>query len=166
MSKEIKLGLATAAILFIWLFGGYYLAGSIFGGRLSNLRAITGLVGLVFLFAGIFLGIRRARQENQTLTYWHALRTGIIISITVAVVISVAGGLHFFLNPYYANDMISEAEQSLRQSNLSPSELNEKLDSVKLQYSFPMQIIQPLIAQSVAGIFFSAILSFFFRTKK
>src|SRR5712664_2591263 len=100
MTKEIRIGIATAGILCVWLFGGFYLAGSMhLGGRLSNLRAITGLLGLVVLFTGVFFGIRKGKGENQQFTYWQALKTGVIISLTVAVVISIAGGLHFFLHP-------------------------------------------------------------------
>ena len=165
--KEIKIGIATGGILCVWLFGGFYLAGNLhLAGRLSNVRAITGLIGLVVLFAGVFLSIRKGKEENQDFTYWQAVKTGVIVSLTVAIVISFAGGLHVLLYPQYANDMVKEAEQSLRQSNLTVDEINTKLESVRKEYSLFMQMTQPLIAQSVAGTLFSIILSFFFRTKK
>src|SRR5882762_1279594 len=105
MKKEIRIGIATAGILCVWLFGGLYLIGSMhLADRLSYLRAITGLLGLVVLFAGVLFGIRKAKEENQTFTYWQALKTGVIISLTVAVIISVVGGLHFFLHPQYVDD--------------------------------------------------------------
>jgi Na+(H+)/acetate symporter ActP len=59
--------------------------------------------------------IRHPESEGRksSLHLLAALKIGMIISVTVAVIISVADGLHFFLNPQYAEDMIKEAEQSL-----------------------------------------------------
>lgn len=167
MRKEIiKTGLATAGILCVWLFGSFYISGSLhLGSRLGTIRAVTGLLGLVVLFIGVLLGIRKAREENQTLTYGKAFTTGLIISVIVAVVLSVVAGFHVIIRPQYTEDMIREAEQSLRQSGLAASEVNQKLESVKREYSFAMQMMQPLIVQTIAGAFFSFILSFFFKTK-
>jgi hypothetical protein len=167
MRKEIKIGLATAAILCIWLFGSFYLSGSFhLGDRRETIRAVTGLLGLVVLFSGVLFGIRRAQEENQEINYWTAFKTGLTISIIVAVVLSVVAGLHVLVYPQYTNDMIREAEASLKQSGLSSDEIDKKLASVKMEYSFGMQMIQPLLVQTIAGSLFSAILSFFFRTRK
>lgn len=168
MSKEIiKTGFATAVILCVWLFGSFYISGSLqLGSRLAMIRAVTGLLGLVVLFVGILFGIRKAREENQALTYGKAFTTGLIISVIAAVVLSIVAGLHVVIYPQYTADMIREAEQSLKQSGLSAGEVNKKLESVKMEYSFAMQMVQPLIVQTIAGSIFSFILSFFFKGKK
>jgi len=98
MKKEIRIGIATAGILCVWLFGGFYLIGSMhLADRLSYLRRLP-VTWISSTFAGVLFGIRKARKKTKRSPIGRH-KNGSDHILTVAVIISVADGLHFFLHP-------------------------------------------------------------------
>jgi len=170
MIQTFKRGLLTGLIVATWLIAGFSVLKTILPNSPHYiLRTITGLLGLIILFTGILSGISKAKaaKKGNPFTYIDALKTGVIISITVAIVVSLASVLYVtIINPGFTDDMVKEAETALSRSHATPAGAAQRLAAVRNEFSVRSQMIIPLIAQSVCGTIFSLILGLFFRTKQ
>jgi len=153
----------------IWLFGGFtVLALLITSVPHVILRTLTGALGLVILFTGIYYAMRNQRQMQygHGYTYLQALGTGVCIAVIVAIIVSAFSGIYVYANPGFTRDMVNEAETSLRQSGASQAVINQKLAGIKNEFSLRQQIINPLIVQTTMGTVFSLIAAAFMKVKK
>ncbi len=172
MIKTVTLrrALITGIVLSVWLLGGFSVLKSLdLGIPQGSLRAITGLLGIVILFIGLFYGIKKKKENagQSAFTYFDALIIGITISVIVAVIVSVCSGIYVSLiNPGFASDMVKEAEQSLASSGKSAAEIAAELEKVRDGFSIGNQMLLPLIAQLAIGTVFSLAISFFLKSKK
>lgn len=170
MIQAFKWGIITALFVTIWLFGMFTLLNSLsLNMPKATLRTLTGALGLVVLFIGILLGMKsaRAKVESGQFDYFKAFGTGIIITLIVALTVSIVSFLYAkWINPNLAEDMVKEATNSLKSSGAGIEETAKKLESVRKEFSPQSQLIAPLIVQTAAGSLFSIILAFFIRNKK
>lgn len=170
MIQAFKWGLITASCVTIWLFGMFTLLNSLpLQAPKATLRTLTGALGVVVLFIGIMLGMRsvRGKVESGMFGYTMALGSGIIITLIVALTVSIVSYLYAkWINPNLAEDMVKEAANSLKAAGASVEATVKKLDSVRKEFSPQSQLLAPLIVQTVAGSLFSIILAFFLRTKR
>jgi hypothetical protein len=169
MKKIIAGGVLTGIIVSIWLIGGFSVLVLL---KLdlpkATLRTLTGALGLVILFTGVWIGIKSAKKEHESerFTYFDAFKSGFIISVIVAVIVSLASLIYVtFINPHFADDMVKEAALSLKASGASHQQVTEHLNAVRNEFSRRSQIINPLIVQTAAGTIFSLILAFFLKKK-
>jgi hypothetical protein len=93
----VRNGLIIGLISFTWLLFSYF----------TNLHtpnssgAVKGLLNIVILAFGIFLGIKEASkaQTNGHNRFWHLFRLGFLISIIVALLTFIGRYLYFaFIN--------------------------------------------------------------------
>ena len=166
----IKKGLLVGTIESVWLLSGFsFLKWLSLNIPQAKLRALTGLLGLVILFVGILYGLKKTRDNsvNADFTYLKSLKTGMIISVVVALMVSLFSLVYVTLiNPDFSVDMMREAEASLKLSGASPSEIEQQVGNIKAEYSTLRLTTAPLIVQPIAGTVFSLILSIFFRSKR
>ena len=169
MNSNIKRGILTGLLVATWLLAGYSILAFLFPGVAKViLRTLTGALGLIILFIGILYAMKsmKAKFSGKRFTYLKAFSTGFVITVIVAVVVSLASFLYIkFINPGLTDDMVKEAEASLKASGVTAEEMSGKLIAVRKEFSLQAQIIAPLIVQTVAGSIFSFILAFFFRHK-
>jgi len=156
--------------LALWLLAGFSILASL---SLSipkvTLRTLTGLLGLVILFTGILYAMRgvKAKISPNRFSYFMAFKSGFMVAVIVAIVVSFASFLYLkFINPGLPEDMVREAEASLKASGATAEEISGKLIAVRKEFSMQAQIIAPLVVQTVAGSIFSLILAFFLKDKK
>jgi hypothetical protein len=170
MSQALKWGIITALCVVVWLFGMFAILNALpLSIPKTILRTVTGALGLVVLFIGIGLGMRsvRGKVEAGKFDYFTALGSGIIITLMVAVIVSIVSFLYVkWINPHIAEDMVKEAANSLKAAGAGVEETAKKLDVVREEYSPQSQLVAPLIVQTIAGSLFSIILAFFLRKKK
>lgn len=170
MIESIKKGLLVGTIESIWLLGGFSALKLLFSDApQSILRTLTGLLGLVILFAGILYGIKKVRDHShpENFSYLQSVKTGAIISVVVGVMVSVFSLAYVTLiNPGFANDMVREAEKSLAGSRLPADVIHQKLESVRSEFSTARLVVAPLFVQPVMGVLFSLIISLFLKKKK
>lgn len=103
--------------------------------------------------------------DNQ-FSYFMAFRSGLTVAIIVAIMVSLASFVYVkFINPQFAEDMMKEAETSLKTSGASNQEISEKLTRIQKEFSLSSQIIAPLIVQTLAGTVFSLYSHFSSKTK-
>ena len=169
MNQAIKWGVFTGTIVTIWLFGGYSILTSIsLNLPKVTLRTLTGLLGLVILFIGVFCGMKAAKAKisGDGFSYFVAFKSGFIVAVIVAIIVSLVSFLYVqLINPHLPDDMVKEAETSLKTSGATTEEISRKLSAVRKEFSAQAQLIAPLIVQTVAGSIFSLILAFFLKKK-
>jgi uncharacterized protein with PQ loop repeat len=166
MGSIFKRAFTTGLLVSLWLVGGFTLLSFVFTSIPHLiLRTLTGVLGLVVLFTGIYYAMRAEKQKNQgILTYTQALKTGLFISVITAVMVSIASGIYVSLNPSFAADMVREAETSLKASGASATVINQKTAAVYSEFSVARQMVGPLIVQTVMGGVFSLIVSAFIKS--
>src|SRR4051812_18391721 len=112
MNSSFKWGLLTGLLVSVWLIGGFSLFVALFGKTPhSTLRALTGSLGFIILFMGIFYGMKteKAKIRSSRFTYFNAFLSGLIVTIVVAVIVSLASFLYVkYLYPGFTEDMVNE----------------------------------------------------------
>lgn len=169
MRNIIIRALITGVLVVLWLFGGFTVLSLIITSVPHMiLRTLTGSLGLVVLFTGIYYAMRNEKQKKgaEGYTYVQALGTGVCIAVIVAVMVSAASFIYVYLNPHFADDMAKEAEASLRQSGASQAAIAQKVAAVKDEFSLNRQVMAALTVQTAIGTVFSLIAAAFLKTKK
>ena len=169
MRSSIPTGILTGLIVSIWLISGFALLTALpLQLPQATLRTLTGVLGLVILFIGILYAVKnsKARMADNQFSYFMAFRSGLTVAIIVAIMVSLASFVYVkFINPQFAEDMMKEAETSLKTSGASNQEISEKLTRIQKEFSLSSQIIAPLIVQTLAGTVFSLYSHFSSKTK-
>ena len=167
MKQSLRYGAVLGLIQVVWLWGGFQLLKALAGGvPHGKLRAITGLVGMVVLFFGVFGAIRREARTRGGLPYGQGLKVGALVSLTVAVIVALSSLLFVtVIAPGEAAQMIEEVGNAARQAGASPEEIARQLEGARREFSPAGQVAAAFVAQSVMGTLFSAVLAAFFRPK-
>ena len=133
----------------------------------ADIRSSSGLFSILILVLGIYWGIREEKRKmNNALTLGRAVKTGIMISLITAVLVSISAFLYCTkINPGYADFMVLDAQKSLIEAGKSPDEINQRLVSVKKEFSTGAQVGMALIGQVVMGTIASLIIGLILRTK-
>ncbi len=169
MNKTLRRAVLIGCIQAAWLLCGFTLLTTLLPQvPRASLRATTGLLGMLVLLGGIGFAMRQARREAEgDFTYLQAMRAGLVVSGVVAVTVSLASLLYVtVLSPGFAARMIDEAVANARAVGASPEEVERARRSAAREFSTAAQVLMPLVAQTVAGAFFSSILAVFFRQKR
>lgn len=173
MKTFVKFGLITGLLVGLWNISCFsivsWLNGLLhLGIPAARLRAYSGLLGIVILAVGIWLGMKNARRQNNfQLTYGQAIKTGIFMSLIAAVIVSCFSFLYCtIINPGYTDFMVKETGRSLTESHYTTEQINRQLQSARDFFSTRSQVLQALVGQSVAGTICSLIMGIFMRTKK
>jgi hypothetical protein len=174
MRSFFKYGLATGLISGMWGICSFsfvnWLNRSFFhqGIAAANIRSVSGLFSIVILVIGIYWGIREEKRKSaNALPYGRAVKTGVIISLITAVMVSLFTFLYCtVINPGYADFMVRDAQQALTSAGLSPDEIRKRLVSVRKEFSTGAQIGMAFIGQLIMGTIASLVIGIFLKTKK
>jgi len=162
-----KRALLTGFLVSIWLIGGFTLLSLILiSVPHMILRTLTGVLGLVILFTGIYYAMRSGRCRAPGYSYLQALKTGVFISVVTGIMLAIASALYTYLNPHFADDMVKEAETSLRSAGTSAEVISSKLQAVRDEFTIGRQVVQALAVQILFGTVYSLILSAFMKSNK
>jgi len=155
---ELKYGMFTSFILFVWMIIEYTLIVPNF----HETGMYIGLVTILIPVIGIFLGIRERREKTNFgyITFSEAFRTGIVITFIVAVMIVLFTYAYYqFMNPNYVNYLAAETEKALIKQNAGREEINAAVTIIRYQFSFNVQIIQQLLFILLGGTAITFIIS-------
>jgi hypothetical protein len=166
MRPVIKYGLITGISVSLWLLLSFAVVKS-FNIPADKSRALSGLLSIVVLTIGVYLGIKKVRKNNNgVLLYKNAAFTGIKISLITAVIVSLYSLLYCtVINPDFTDFMVKEAEKALISSGATPQEIAIKSEAIKKEYSISMLVMQGFIGQTVMGSIASLIIGIFMKTK-
>lgn len=157
----------------LWLLGSFsivvWLDAHIFHADIpaTQVRAYGGLFSILILVIGIYLGMKAVKKENaMNISYGQAVKTGILISVITGIIVALFSFLYCtVLNPGYADFMVSETQKAMVNAHASANEINDKLISVKKQFSTGSQVMQALVGQIAVGSISSLIIGLFIRSK-
>ncbi len=171
MKSTIKIGAITGIISSVFLFGCFTLADWLntkngWGMQVSNIRGVTGLLGIPIQFIGIFIAMQNAKAATGSLSYGQALKTGVIVAITVAIIVSIFSFLYCTFNPGYAAYMVQDAQKTMRAAHESAQQITADSAQIADSYSTGAQIMMALVGQFVTGAIMSLILGIFLKGKK
>ncbi len=173
MNTITKYGLWTGLISGLWGIGSFTFVGWLNGVFLhksipaADIRSVSGLFSILILAIGIYWGIREEKREmDNTLTFGRAVKTGIMISLITAVLVSTSTFLYCTkINPGYTDFMVRDTQQTLIEAGKSPDEINQRLTSVRKEFSTGAQVGMALIGQLVIGTIATLIIAMSLKTK-
>ena len=133
----------------------------------SSARGIIGLLSLIILGIGIYMGMSAAKSATGKLSYGHAVAIGLLIGLTTGVVMSVIGFIYTrYINPGYVLYMLNEAKKAMIADGKDSQEVANGLTGLKQQLSPAVQILQAMAGQTIAGTVIALVMGIFIRTKK
>ena len=171
MKPTIKYGAITAGISIIFLYGSFTLLTWLkskysWDVQVSTIRGIGGLLSIPIQAIGIYMAMQNVKKLSGSLTYGQALKTGLTVAVTIAVLIAIFSFLYCqFLNPGYAEYMVSDAQQAMIARGESQQEISQNSLEVAQQFSTGSQIMMALVGQFVTGAIVSLIIGLFIKTK-
>ena len=115
MKSTVKTGLITGLISSIFLFGFFSLmvwlnARSQWGIQASTIRGIGGLLSIPIQAIGIYMAMQNVKKLTGLLTYGQAVKTGLLVAVTVAVVVAIFGFLYCKVIVIRRQDFIRRAQ--------------------------------------------------------
>ena len=171
MKSTIKTGVVTGIISSVFLLGLFTLITRLndkngWGMQADNIRGVLGLISIPIQFIGIYVAMQNAKAMSGALTYGQALKTGIVVAITVAIVVAAFSLFYCLLNPGYRAYMVSDAQKAMHAAHETPEQIAIHTASVAAEYNTGMQVTQALVGQFVTGSIMSLILGIFLKGKK
>jgi len=171
MKSSLKFGLLTGIISSVFLFGFFSLLVEIsqkndWGIQAGTIRGIGGLLSIPIQAIGIYMAMQNTKKLTAILSYGQALKTGLLVAATVAVVIATFSIIYCtLLNPGYAEFMVKDAQKAMIASGKSQQQINRESVLVAQQFSTGMQVMMALAGQFFTGLIISLIVGLFIKTK-
>jgi len=172
MKSTLKTGVITGIISCIFLFGFFSLmvwlnAKNNWGLQVSTIRGIGGLLSIPVQAIGIYMAMQNVKQTSGALTYVQAVKTGLTVAITIAILVALFGFIYCtFLNPGYAEFMVRDAQKAMLARGESPQQISKESADVAKQFSTGAQVMMGLVGQFVTGAIISLIIGLFIKTKQ
>jgi len=172
MKTTLKFGLITGAISVVWLFGSFTLFTWLSGKygwdiQVSTIRGIGGLLSIPIQAIGIYMAMQNIKQISGSLTYGRAVKTGLVVAVTIATVVAIFSLLYCtVINPGYAEFMVHDAQKTMIAKGESQQDISQASVAVRNEFSAGMQVMQALVGQFVTGTIMSLIIGLFIKTKK
>ena len=162
---EIRFGLFTSFILFVWMIIEYTLL-------IPNFHEIgiyMGIVSVLITIGGIFFGIKERRDKSNFghINFKEAFKTGITITFIIAVLIVLFTYAYYeYINPGYVNFLAAETEKSLLQDNASREEITAAVTIIRYQFSLNVQLIQQLLFILIGGTVITTVVSILLKRNR
>jgi hypothetical protein len=172
MRSTLKFGLITGAISVVWLFGSFTLVTWLNGKydwdvQVSTIRGIGGLLSIPIQAIGIYLAMQNVKQLTGSLTYGQAVKTGLIVAATIAIIVAIFSLLYCtIINPGYAEFMVHDTQKAMIAKVESQQDISQASVAVRREFSPGMQVMQALVGQFVTGAIMSLIIGLFIKSKK
>ena len=171
MKSILKFGLITGLISSIFLFGFFSLVVWLntkfnWGLQASNIRGIAGLLSIPIQAIGIYMAVQNVKNLNGGLTYGQAVKTGLIVAITIAVIVAIFSLLYCeVINPGYREYMVQDAQKAMLGKGATQQQISLESEDVSQQFTTAVQVIMALLGQFGTGAIISLIIGIFVKTK-
>ena len=172
MKSTLKIGLITAIISSIFLFGSFTLFTWLkdqygWGIQVATIRGIGGLLSIPIQAIGIYMAMQNFKTLTGRLTYTDAIKTGALVAITIAVVVALFSLLYCrVINPGYAAYMVKDAQKAMIASGESAQEVKDHSTQVAQEFTAGTQVMEALVGQFFSGFIMSLIIGLFIKTRK
>jgi len=173
MKPAIKYGIITGCIIGLFAMTFFSIFDWIntklgWGMRPSGIRGIAGLLTILILTIGIYIGLRAVKNNrSNSFSYWQAVRAGVIIAVITAAITSICSFLYCtVINPDYTNYMVQAAEREMIEAGEAKTQITAQLVEVRKNFSTPAQVGMAFVGQLVMGLAISFILSALIQKQK
>jgi hypothetical protein len=172
MKQTLKTGVLTGLISGVFLFSFFTLGAWLntkynWGMQAASIRGVGGLLSIPIQAAGIYLAMQNVKKLAGSLSYWRAIKTGLVVSITIAILIAIFSFIYCqFINPGYAEFMVHDAQKAMMAKGEGQQDIDQDSIKVAKQFTTGMQVMMALVGQFVSGGLISLIIGLFIRTKK
>ena len=168
-----KQAIITGLIVGIFAIGSFTVANHLnkhfgLGVNATTIRGLTGLLTLVILGIGIYIGMGSIKRSNSgKLTYGQALLVGFMIALTTGIITAIIGFVYCnYLNPGYAAYMLTESKKALIAEGKNPADIAANMANLRQQWTTGGQMLQALVGQTVYGTVTSLVMGLFIKSKK
>ena len=172
MKSTLKIGLITAAVDVVFLFGLVSLVlwlneRNSWGLYASTIQGVGGLLSIPIQAIGIYIAMQNFKKINGWLTYGQAVKTGIMVAITIAIIVAVFSFLYCkVLNPGFADFMLKDAQKAMLASGKTQEQILKSSEAMSAQFSAGSQVFMALVGQFVVGTIISLIIGLFVKKQK
>ncbi|SDS87041.1 Protein of unknown function [Mucilaginibacter mallensis] len=173
MRSTLKYGIITGAVVGIFAISFFSIVNCVnnsegWGIQAANIRGISGLLTILIQATGIYVAMQAIKkQQNNSLTYGQALKTGILIAVLTAVITALFSFIYCeFINPGYAQYMVAEAQKVMIAKGETQQQIITDSAAVRKEFSTGAQIGESLVGQFFVGTVISLIMGLFIKTKK
>jgi len=171
MKSTLKFGLITGIISSVFLFGFFSLLVWLnqkngWGMQAGTIRGIGGLLSIPIQAIGIYMAMQNTKKLTGVLSYGQALKTGLLVAVTVAIVVAAFSIVYCTLiNPGYAEFMVKHAQKAMIAKGESQQQINQDSAMVAQQFTTGMQLMMALVGQFFTGLIISLIIGMVIKTK-
>ena len=172
MKSTLKFGLVTGIISSVILLGLFSILTALndkngWGFQASTIRGIGGLLSIPIQAIGIYMAMQNIKKLTGVLTYGQALKTGLIVAATIAVVVALFSFIYCqFINPGFADYMVKDAQKAMIANGYSQQRINSESAAISKEFSTGAQVGESLVGQFGTGAIISLIIGIFIKTKK
>ncbi len=134
----------------------------------ATLRGLTGLLTLVILAIGSYIGTQHIKAGNGgKLSYGQAVFTGFVIALVSGIITALVSAVYCTaIDPGYSAYMVAEAQKALLAGGQTPAAVTSATPALQQQWSTGGQVIQALAGQTVCGTVIALVMGIFVKTKK
>jgi len=163
--------LVTAVISTVFLFGSFTLCTWLkekYGWQIEvgTIRGIGGLLSIPIQGIGIYIAMQDVKKQTGMLSYGQAIKTGLTVAVTIAVVLAVSSLLYCILDPGYAAYMVKDAQKVMIANGEPAQQIKEHSAQVAQEFSPGMQVMQALVGQFFTGAIMSLIIGIFAKKSR
>ena len=172
MKPTLKIGLITAALEVVFLFGFVSLVLWLnekngWGLYASTIQGVGGLLSIPIQAIGIYIALQNFKKINGWLTYGQAVKTGVTVAITIAVIVAVFSFLYCkFLNPGFADFMLKDAQKAMLANGKTQEQVLKSSKAISAQFTAGSQAFMALAGQFLVGTVISLIIGMFVKKQK
>ena len=160
---ETKFGLLMGIGICLWVLIEYFL-----GFHTSKLH--IGQYSIYFVtivpLLTIYLGLKEKRdlQFNGKISLSNGIRSGLMISLIAAIIISFFLIIYFnYINPQYSEIGVAYYKEKILLSNKTLIQQKQELDNINKMFSFINQLLFGVIGTICAGLFISFVVSLYLK---
>jgi len=136
------------------------------GLQVSTIRGVGGLLSIPVQAIGLYLAMQNVKKLTGALTYGQALKTGVLVAITIAIIVAVFGFLYCTVfNPGYAEYMVHDAQKAMIAKGEPQQDIDRNSVAVAKEFTPGAQVFQALVGQFITGTILSLIIGLFIKTK-
>ena len=158
MRTEVKYGVITGIAVCSWVVVEYLLG---FHTNRLEIGKYSDHFSMIIPFVTLFLAIREKRieTEEESLSVWQGIRTGVLVSFLSAVITAVFMLLYNnLINPGWQRAAMEMQKRQLMQGGMSLDAINTYMKDYEIFMSGPIQFTMIIVGTVAIGFVLSLIL--------
>lgn len=167
MKPELRYGLLIGLGVSLWVLVEFLLG---FHTKYMEIGQFTGYLSVIIPILALYSGLFVKRLENLSITYWQLVKTGMMMIILGALIISLFMGLYnTVIHPEWMQEGIALEKQRLAEmnatANMTVEEIAATEEALAVVFSPQMQMLISFIGVIIEGFFLTLLIAWFVQKK-